>query len=79
MADVIEEKQKGHQKPRAGNIYSIILLFSNYLTINFIGRKADKKKALKRSDEQEEQDARTRNPKAFAIQSVAKAQKRFHR
>lgn len=35
MADVIEEKQKGHQKPRAGNIHSIMLSFSNYLTIYY--------------------------------------------
>ncbi|XP_045029896.1 ribosome biogenesis protein BMS1 homolog [Daphnia magna] len=41
------------------------------------GRKADKKKA--KDPHVQEMDARQRNPKAFAIQSVAKAQKRFHR
>lgn len=42
-----------------------------------IGRKADRKKA--KNLHVQEQDARQRNPKAFAIQSAVKAQKRFHR
>ena len=43
----------------------------------FTGRKAEKKKA--KNPHEQELNARQRNPKAFAIQSVAKAQKRFHR
>jgi len=43
-----------------------------------IGRKAEKK-VLKKKLDQDEASARKRNPKAFAINSVVNAQRRFRR
>jgi len=48
------------------------------LFIVFIGRKAEKK-VLKKKLDQDEASARKRNPKAFAINSVVNAQRRFRR
>jgi hypothetical protein len=42
------------------------------------GRKAEKK-VLKKKLDQDEASARKRNPKAFAINSVVNAQRRFRR
>lgn len=43
-----------------------------------LGRKAEKK-VLKKKLDQDETSARKRNPKAFAINSVVNAQRRFRR
>jgi len=48
------------------------------LFIVCIGRKAEKK-VLKKKLDQDEASARKRNPKAFAINSVVNAQRRFRR
>ena len=79
MEGAVEDKKKAHRERRAGSwtwLYNKLLhQRSKYLCVT--GRKAEKKKA--KNPHEQEQNARQRNPKAFAIQSVAKAQKRFHR
>ncbi len=82
MEDHVEDKKKAHRERRAGKQlfgiqYLKIKTFNDGVIEKFVGRKADKKKV--KDPHVQEMDARQRNPKAFAIQSVAKAQKRFHR
>lgn len=81
MEGAVEDKKKAHHERRAGKlIHKLVICQSapwHLKVVNITGRKADKKKA--KDPHVQELDARQRNPKAFAIQSVAKAQKRFHR
>lgn len=53
-----------------------VLVFNICLYVT--GRKAEKK-VLKKKLDQDEASARKRNPKAFAINSVVNAQRRFRR
>ena len=78
MEDAIEDKKKGHRERRAGKAACFNTSHVDVLiAIWFLGRKADKKK--EKNPHEQELTAKQRNPKAFAIQSVARAQKRFHR
>ena len=43
------------------------------------GRKAERKSKKDQKGSEGQETARQRNPKAFAIQSVVKAAKKFHR
>jgi hypothetical protein len=95
MAEEFDDKKKEHRKRHSGNIfffrfhtYLIIFSFVILIIIYFkfcktlfilcVGRKAEKKDLKKKLD-QDEASARKRNPKAFAINSVVSAQRRFRR
>ena len=58
-------------------VSTLTMLITTIIVCLFTGRKADKKK--EKNPHEQELTAKQRNPKAFAIQSVARAQKRFHR